>query len=220
MTLPPGQREIDGFPRFGTHFHEPPPQVPAQPTLEAEGKRWTLPLTDLPRREITADFHCVAGWSATGLRWEGVPFAAFYERLSAAPGVTHVRFACLDGFFSVALLEDLLADDVLLAEHLDGEPLDGKHGAPLRLVSPGQYGFINAKHVCRIDLLTEEPATCTRGVSTAARVALRLAGYGRFTRARVWEEERHRFIPPALIRHGSRLLIPGIRELSRRGERP
>jgi hypothetical protein len=28
MTLPPGQRPIDGFPRFGTHLHRPAPAVP------------------------------------------------------------------------------------------------------------------------------------------------------------------------------------------------
>ncbi|MBV9535177.1 MAG: molybdopterin-dependent oxidoreductase [Solirubrobacterales bacterium] len=66
----------------------------------------------------------------------------------------------LDGHWSVALLEDILRDDVLLAEHLNGRPLDGDHGAPLRLVSPGEYGFINTKHLCRIELLTAEPATC------------------------------------------------------------
>ena len=28
MTLPPGQHAIEGFPRFGTHLHRPPPAVP------------------------------------------------------------------------------------------------------------------------------------------------------------------------------------------------
>ena len=51
-------------------------------------------------------------------------------------------------------IEDALADDVLIAEHLDGAPLDGDHGAPVRLVSPSQYGFISTKHLCRIELHT------------------------------------------------------------------
>ena len=33
MTLPPGQRAVDGFPRFGTHLHRPPPAVPAEPVI-------------------------------------------------------------------------------------------------------------------------------------------------------------------------------------------
>jgi DMSO/TMAO reductase YedYZ molybdopterin-dependent catalytic subunit len=197
--------------------------VPAEPTLDVGGavsEPLTLSLRELrtlPRREVVADFHCVAGWSATGLRWEGVPFAAFHRELlvrRAAGPVSHVKFVGSDGHWSVALLEDVLGDDVLLAEHLDGRPLDGDHGAPLRLVSPGQYGFINTKHLCRIELLTAEPATCVGSASTKAHVGLRLFGYKRFVRARVWEQERHRFLPPRLVRELSRLLIPGIRRLS------
>jgi DMSO/TMAO reductase YedYZ molybdopterin-dependent catalytic subunit len=221
--LPPGQSAIRGFPRFGTHAHYPPPAVAAEPTLHVSGaltEPVTLPLVELqalPRREVVSDFHCVAGWSATGLRWEGVPFAAFHREVlapRAAGTVTHVKFVGSDGHWSVALLEDVLGDDVLLADHLDGRPLDGKHGAPLRLVSPGQYGFINTKHLCRIELLTSEPATCVGTASTQAHIGLRLFGYKRFVRARVWEQERHRFLPPRLVREISRLLIPGIRRLS------
>ena len=221
--LPSGQSAIRGFPRFGTHFHHPPPAVPAEPTLEVGGavsEPLTLPLQELrtlPRCEVVADFHCVAGWSATGLRWEGVAFAAFYREVlapRAAGTVTHVKFVGRDGHWSVALLEDVLGDDVLLAEHLDGRPLDANHGAPLRLVSPGQYGFINTKHLNRIELLTAEPATCVGSASTEARLGLRLFGYKRFVRARVWQQERHRFLPPWLVREISRLLIPGIRRLS------
>lgn len=221
--LPPGQHAIQTFPRFGTHSHHPPPSVPAEPTLEVAGavtEPITLALRDLralPRREILADFHCVAGWSVTGLRWEDVPYAAFHHDVlapRAAGSVTHVKFIGSDGHWSVALLEDLLGDDVLLAEHLNGRPLDGDHGAPLRLVSPAQYGFINTKHLCRIELLTAEPATCIGSASTEAHIGLRLLGYKRFIRARVWEQERHRFLPAWFVRELSRLLIPGIRKLS------
>ena len=222
MTLPPGQHRIDDFPRFGTHLHEPPPAVPTEPEIEIGGaarEPLALPLTELsnlPRRELTADFHCVAGWSATGLRWEGVPFAAFYATLQPEPDVSHVRFEGMDGHWSVALLEDVLADDVLLAENLNGAPLDADHGAPLRLVSPGQYGFVNTKHLCRIELLTSEPRDCFAGGSPLGHAGIRLIGYKRFTRARVAQEERHRFLPPAVVRHFSRVLIPPIRRMSNR----
>jgi DMSO/TMAO reductase YedYZ molybdopterin-dependent catalytic subunit len=223
--LPPGQSATERFPRFGTHFHHPPPAVPAEPTLEVGGavrETFAMPLSELmtmPRREIVADFHCVAGWSATGLRWEGVPYACFHRDVlapRATASVTHVKFVGIDGHWSVAMLEDLLHDDVLLAERLDGRPLDGEHGAPLRLLSPAQYGFISTKHLCRIELLTAEPPICMGGASTQAQTTLRLFGYKRFVRARVWEQERHRFLPPRLVKEFSRLLIPGIRRLSNR----
>lgn len=214
-TLPPGQRAIRGFPRFGTHFNQPPPAVPASPTLTIGAA--VLPLTELARlerREVTADFHCVAGWSATGLRWEGVPFAALYATLGAAPDVTHVRFEGLDGHWSVALLEDVLDPDVLLADRLDGAPLGADHGAPLRLVSPKQYGFVNTKHLCRIELLTGEPRNCHGSASPVSHAGLRLLGYRRFTRARVWEQERHRFLPPAAVRLVGVPIIGVVRRLT------
>jgi hypothetical protein len=64
-------------------------------------------------------------------------------------------------------------------------------------------------------LLTAEPTTCVDSASRHAHVGLRLLGYKRFIRARVWEQERHRFLPPRLVREISRLLIPGIRRLSK-----
>lgn len=201
--LPPGQRRIDFFPRFGRRSDQPPPAVPDRPTV-IFGGTLTAPIemtvADLvggDRRELHADFHCVAGWSVTDLRWEGVPFADAYRRF-VAPAlvpdtiVTHVRVRGLDGEEFVAELVDLLADDVLLADRLDGRPLDGDHGAPLRLVSPAQYGYANIKHVCAIDVLTD--------ASPAGSPALLDRVLQSHPRARVWEEERHGSLPSWLIR--------------------
>jgi DMSO/TMAO reductase YedYZ molybdopterin-dependent catalytic subunit len=222
MTLPPGQRAVDGFPRFGTHLHHPPPAVPADPVIEIGGavaEPVTVPLAELgtlPRRELTADFHCVAGWTATRRHWEGVAFATFHSRFIeplVPPGVavTHIGFVGLDGQRSVAMVEDVLAEDVLLAEQLDGRPLDGDHGAPVRLVSPGQYGYISTKHLCRVELHAGEPADLY-----SSPVDRLLAAH---PRARVSREERHRHVPGRALRLPYRLLIPPIRLLSARGGR-
>jgi DMSO/TMAO reductase YedYZ molybdopterin-dependent catalytic subunit len=227
VTLPPGQREVAGFPRFGTHLHEPPPAVPVDPVIEIGGavtESFSLPLADLatlPRRALTADFHCVAGWSATGLRWEGVAFETFYRTIvepSVRPGapVTHLAFGGLDGFRSVATIADALADDVLIAERLDGRPLDGDHGAPARLVSPSQYGFVSVKHLCRIEVHTSAPAESYGDLSRLVDLTLR-GPFKPHPRARVWEEERHRYLPNRLVRPLYRLVAPPIRFLSARG---
>ena len=202
--LPPGQRRIEGFPRFGTHLARPAPAIPADPTIHIGGavaEPFDVPLpalAQLPRRELTADFHCVSGWSATNVHWEGVPFADFYRSVIAPvlrPGVeiTHVMFRGLDRYRSVVLLEDALADGVLLAEHLDGRPLDAAHGAPVRLVSPAQYGYISTKHLCRIDVHPGTPRT-----ARISRVIGRLITT--HPRARVWHEERHGSLPAWLVR--------------------
>ena len=222
MTLPPGQRQTDGFPRFGKHLHRPAPAVPIDPVIEISGavpESFAVPLATLatlPRRELTADFHCVAGWSATDLHWEGVAFETFYRTIiepSLRPdtSVTHVVFGGLDRYRSVVSIEDALAEDVLIADRLDGRPLDGDHGAPARLVSPSQYGFVSTKHLCRIELHTAEPTEAD------ASPALRLLA--QHPRARVWEEERHRYLPAWSLRPVYRLLIPPIAFLSARGSR-
>ena len=222
LKLPPGQRPVEGFPRFGTHLHHPPPAIRDDHAVEVSGavaEAFALPLAELarlPRRELTADFHCVAGWSAINLRWEGVAFETFYSEiiepaLDRAAPVTHVVFAGLDGHRSVVTIGDALNDDVLIAENLDGGPLDSDHGAPVRLVSPSQYGYISTKHLSRIELHTSEPRDAHK--SLADRLL------EEHPRSRVWEEERHGSLPGWSVRPIYRLLIPPIRFLSARGSR-
>jgi DMSO/TMAO reductase YedYZ molybdopterin-dependent catalytic subunit len=228
-TLPPGQRRVDGFPRFGTHLHRPPPAVPDSPSLELTGagiEPVVLPLSrlsELPRREQTSDFHCVAGWSATGLRWGGVGFGVLYRDvieplLPATTAVTHIGAVGLDGYRAVIALQDALAEEVLVADRLDGRPLDGDHGAPVRLVSPGQYGFMSTKHLCRIELHTSAPVEDYRSAGWSVRAGLR-GPIRPHPRARVWREERHPQLPAWAVRPVYARLIAPIRLLCARGSR-
>lgn len=213
--LPPGQRLTNGFPRFGSHLWRPPPAVPAHPVIEIRGavkEEFALPLatlSTLPRVEVAADFHCVAGWSAADLRWEGVSFRTVYRAViepALRPGTTVTHLACrgLDGWESVMTIEDALADDVLIAENLDGHPLDGDHGAPARLVSPRQYGYFSVKQLSRIDVLAAAPK---RSEAFLLRT---------HPRGRVWEEERHGVLSGKVVRPVYRALIAPIRFLSSR----
>jgi len=225
QQLPPGQRRIRGFPRFGVPG--PAPAVPSDPVIEIGGvlaEPVTLPvarLAQLPRRELTADFHCVSGWSATDLHWEGVAFADLFRAviepaLPAGTAITHVVFAGLDGYRSVATIEDALGPDVLLAEHLDGRPLDGDHGAPVRVVSPSQYGFVSTKHLCHIGVHTSEPPV---RYHPQWWVHLGLTLVKPHPRARVWQEERHRYLPARAVRPVYQRLIRLLRRRSARAGR-
>lgn len=212
MRLPPGQREIPDFPRFGLGGR--PPAVPDDPRIELGGAVDThsLPLTqlaDLPRASVTADFHCVSGWTSRGQQWEGVRFRDFYDavvrpHLGDGVVITHVVLEGLDGYRSVALLEDLLDPEVLLADRHDGRPLDRGHGAPVRLLSPAQYGYISTKHLARIDLHTSEPRV---RYHPTWRAHLGLTLVKPHPRARVEREERHRYLPGPLVRPVYRRLI-------------
>ena len=224
-ALPPGQQRIRGFPRFGVRLDGPPPTVSENPVIEIGGvlaEPLAVPLADLaamPRRELTADLHCVTGWSATDLRWEGVAYETFHRlvvepALPAGASVTHAVFEGLDGYRSIVLLDDALDNDVILADQLNGRPLDGDHGAPVRLVSPNQYGYISTKHLCRIEVHATEPKQRYHP-SPLVNVVLNIVKPHR--RARVWREERHRYLPAWLVRPLYRHTISTIRFLRARG---
>ena len=84
--------------------------------------------------------------------------------------------------------------DRTLAWALNDCGLDRRHGAPLRLVSPAQYGYKNVKHVESIALRSTRPVS--------------LLGPKEHLRARVALEERHSRIPGRLLRWPYRLAVP------------
>ena len=148
------------------------------------------------------DFHCVAGWSANNLRWEGVPFHTLYrERIEplvpVRATVTHVMFEGIDGYQSAVELEDAMTDRFIVADHLDGQPLGPDHGAPARVVSPDQYGYKSIKHLRRIEVRCTEPRDLRYG---GGRNRLAMLVLQPHPHARVWEEERHRYLPGRLLR--------------------
>ena len=214
--LPPGQRRRHDFPRFGRTMAAPP-AVPADPVLVVTGaveQELRLPVAelvaDLPAVEQVADLHCVATWTASDLRWSGVSFRDFWEQVvlprCRPVGAVAVIARGADGIVGGLDLRDVLAEDVLLADRLDGAPLDALHGAPLRLVSPGQYGYKSIKHLVEIEVSQSDPAP----------------GYGgmEHPRARVALEERHPRMDGRLLRLPYRALVPLIAWRSARSSRP
>ena len=219
----PYQRVVPDFPRYGVLFWQRVPDVPEHPVIEiaAAGSAPIAVdvsrLAELPRRELVADFHCVCGWTAPELRWSGVSFRAFYEtvilrEVRPLDGVDHVIFSGSDGYRSVLTIADALGDDVLLADRLADLPLTGDHGAPVRLVSPLQYGYKSTKHLCAIDLVTGEPLSL---YSAPIRIVLDTL-LKPHPRARVWEEERHRYLPAWMVRAAYRAFVPLVRRVNQR----
>jgi DMSO/TMAO reductase YedYZ molybdopterin-dependent catalytic subunit len=209
--LPPGQFLLGSFPRFGLlAYAKRMPGASEISSIQVRGDGVPpFVLADsfagLARVEQLSDFHCVTTWSHTGLRWSGVRFSEFYQKLvlpvlggGAGAGV-RCRFVAvygLDGYRSIMPLEDLLASDVLLADHLDGEPLGLPHGAPLRLVAPAHYGYKSVKHIRSIEFLDSG--------ERFRPVAYRFMAH---PRARVQEEERGLGLPGMVFRWLYRPLV-------------
>ena len=188
--LPPGQQRSPDFPRFGLpRFASRFPADSTRAELRIGGEiDQTIVVTpaqcNLQRVERVADFHCVTTWSVCALRWSGFRFADFFRhviepRAHPHAGAGRVVFRGQDGYRSALLLDDLMADDVLLADTLNGLPLDIDHGAPLRLVAPAHYGYKAVKHLSRIDFMADD--------ARDVRSGLRFMDH---PRARVAHEER------------------------------
>jgi len=101
-------------------------------------------LARLPQHEWTCTLDCTSGWYARN-RWRGVRVSDLPLALPAA-GSLEVRSAT--GYarrFDLASIPGLM-----LATHLDGEPLDPGNGAPVRLVASGRRGFWWVKWVTSV----------------------------------------------------------------------
>lgn len=203
--LPAGQRELKIFPRFGDAPRRRPPagssDRPADLTVARDGTEVELTadaLFALDPVVLTADFHCVTTWTYRDVTWTGVPMRNVWEELIAPVIPTDEAcwvVACgLDRYRAVLHIDDLLHPSTMLARQVDDVPLNEVHGAPLRLISPTQYGYKNVKHLTAFALHVDQPAT-------------RL-GPKEHPRARVELEERHSRIPGWLLRWPYRLVIP------------
>jgi DMSO/TMAO reductase YedYZ molybdopterin-dependent catalytic subunit len=131
-------------------------------TLAVEGEvespitlRWD-DLLALPQVELTADFHCVTGWSVLDLTWRGVPLDAVLALARPTAAATHVMAHGRDGYSTNLPLEEALKDDVLLAHTLSGAPLPRAHGGPARIVTPQLWAWKGAKWVSRLELLPHD----------------------------------------------------------------
>jgi len=92
--LPPGQKLIKVFPVL--HYGEIPEIDIEKWNFTVEGLiktplRFTFQeFVKLPSVEITADFHCVTGWTKFDLRWKGVPFKTIAKLATPLPEARYV----------------------------------------------------------------------------------------------------------------------------------
>lgn len=102
--------------------------------------------------------------ASTG-RWSGVRLADVLAASGPRDGARHVEMVGLDrvvrhgeefGFGGSIDARKAMEPDVLLATHLDGEPLPPEHGFPLRAVVPGWIAARSVKWLGRIALAGEE----------------------------------------------------------------
>lgn len=147
--VPRGQRVTSGFPTLDLGIR--PDFDPATWRLQVTGEvasprhfTWEE-FQQLPRVEQVSDFHCVTTWSKLDVRWSGVRMRTIAELVKPTPQARFVIAQSGEGYATNLPLDEALAEDVLLACELEGQPLPIDHGGPLRLVVPKLYGWKSAK---------------------------------------------------------------------------
>ncbi len=121
--------------------------------VEAERTFDWQALQSLPRRDVTADFHCVTRFSTLDNPWSGFATRDVLGAVAPLPDASHAMIHCHGGYTTNLPLEDLLSEHALLADRHGGEPLAPDHGGPLRLVAPHLYAWKSAKWISGIELL-------------------------------------------------------------------
>ncbi len=156
--LPPGQYHTDRFPVL--HVGDVPTIDLATWTLGVDGlvgrpTRWTFDeLRALPTVAVRTDIHCVTKWSKFDTDWEGVRIRDLIAAAGGAdPLATHVVQHAEHGYTANLPLADVTGDDAVVAWSFGGEPLEPKHGWPVRTVVPHLYFWKSVKWVRRIELV-------------------------------------------------------------------
>ena len=166
-TFPPGAVE-SGRVNGDIGIKDP---VPADWSLKVavasdDGNReFQLSLADiqaLPKVEQITELKCIEGWTRV-LRWGGARFRDFVaryapDRVDFDEGNDYVGMETPDAKYYVGLeMASAMHPQTLLAYEMNGKPLTGQHGAPLRLVIPLKYGIKNLKRIGKISFAFTRP---------------------------------------------------------------
>lgn len=117
-------------------------------------------LMEVKHTVMTADFHCVTGWSMLGTEWGGALVQDVLEaaHVTLTPRAHFVMAHCVTEFTTNMPVEALLADDTMLVWEWKGLPLSAAHGGPLRLLVPSLYAWKDAKWVSGFEFMSEDRA--------------------------------------------------------------
>ncbi len=154
--LPPGQRLVRDWPVL---------DLGAQPEITPERFRLDIDgavkhpismrldeFTALPQQDSVSDMHCVTQWSRYDNQWRGVSARTLLDLVKPQDNAAHVILHANDGYATNIRLDQFDQPDVFLVHSWNGEPIDRRHGGPVRALIPRLYLWKSAKSIRRIEL--------------------------------------------------------------------
>jgi DMSO/TMAO reductase YedYZ molybdopterin-dependent catalytic subunit len=112
----------------------------------------TISFAELLKRPLIEDYvtltcvsNPVAGPYVGNARWLGASLASLLRSARVQAGADQLLCTSTDGFTSGTPVQAILdGRDALLAVAMNGAPLPVAHGFPVRMVTPGLYGYVSA----------------------------------------------------------------------------
>lgn len=181
--IPQGQHETKGFPILDLGVR--PAFNPGAWRFKVWGEvenpiEWSFDeWKALPRVRQTSDFHCVTTWSKLDVQWGGVRFSDLAALVMPTPNASVVIQHGAEGYTTNAPLEELMDDDVLIADemilNLNGEDkgwqeIPNERGGPVRMIVPKLYAWKGSKFLIGLRFASrDEPGFWeTRGYNNHA----------------------------------------------------
>ena len=131
--------------------------------LEGAGRSIELSLDDLkhdfPQVEMTAQLHCIEGWSAIN-QWKGVRLSDVLRKynLISEEHPAYIALETPDKAYYVGIDgKTAMHPQTLLAYEQNGAILSQFEGFPLRLATPLKYGIKNIKRIGTIRVTSQRP---------------------------------------------------------------
>lgn len=100
----------------------------------------------LPKINQNTRHVCVEGWDVIGA-FGGARISDFLKLIGANTNARFVEVECADDYYESIDMESALHPQSLLCYEMYGQPLDRKHGAPLRFQMPTKLGYKQAKYL-------------------------------------------------------------------------
>jgi DMSO/TMAO reductase YedYZ molybdopterin-dependent catalytic subunit len=117
-------------------------------------------LRALPSIRQEQTLECISNRVGSGLMsnavWTGVRLPDLLATAGPISSATRVILHAADGYTHTISVEKAMEPTTLLAHRMNGQPLPGRHGYPVRLLVPGTYGEVHVKWLDRIEF-TDRP---------------------------------------------------------------
>jgi DMSO/TMAO reductase YedYZ molybdopterin-dependent catalytic subunit len=113
-------------------------------------------LLKLPQTKVTADVHCVTGWSCLDNIFKGVLISDLAEKAGVKSGAKHVILEAANGYTSNIPLDEATGPTCMVTYRLNGKPFSLEHGAPVRGLIPDLYFWKSAKWITGVKFVKED----------------------------------------------------------------